>query len=256
MNMSEKDIQTAKKFLKKKDIKLEEIVGFSFMKRYHQPHKGDVHHKDKFGPRIITLLFKQGYKKAFYLSPFTSASAVVKFLLSQNIPFENYQSPEVTVTTIEPKTYRRFSLLLPYYIVNILIVWWIACKLATYGIWWTIVPGLVALLISIFLFYSILRRFCYLKTDENGISIQRLVQSKTFRYDQLRKVNFDFAREQIFTLIMEVLDEDYNYHLYYIGRVPRMKLNEITKTLQSKGVDATCSLDKWKRYYGDRYDNP
>jgi len=256
MKISNKDIQTAKSFFKKKKINPEDIVCFSFMKRYHQPHEKDSHHKDKFGPRIITIQLKQSNKKAFYLSPFINASAIVKYLLSQNIPFENYQSPEVTAIDIEPKTYRRFSLLLPYYIMNILIVWWIACKLAAYGIWWTIIPGIAALTISLFLIYSLLKRFCYLKTDQNGISVQRLVQSRTFRYDELRKVNFDFAREQIFTLIMEVLDEDYNYHLYYIGRVPRMKLNEITETLRQKGVDATCSLDKWKRYYGDRYDNP
>lgn len=40
---------------------------------------------------------------------------------------------------------------------------------------------------------------------------------------------------------MEILDKDYHYRLYYIGRVSRRTLNDIAETLQSAGVDATCS---------------
>ena len=67
----------------------------------------------------------------------------------------------------------------------------------------------------------------------------------------LRKVNFDFAREQTFTHVMELLDKDYRYRLFYIGRVSRKKLNEIAERLQQAGVDATCSLNDNKRFYHD-----
>ncbi len=256
MIINEKTIQRVNAFLAKKKINLEDIECFSFMKRYSPPRKGNTAAKDKFGPGVLTLHLKQGTKKAFYLNPFTNASAIIRYLVTQNIKFENYQPKEATATEITPKTYRRFSLLIPYYLLNIMIMLWATYQLSTYGIWWTAILGVGILGIGIFLVYSILKRFCYLKLDKETISIERLIQSRTFRYSQLRKVNFDFAREQIFTLIMEVLDEDYNYHLYYIGRVPRMKLNEIAEILRQKGIDATCSLDKWKRFYGDRYDNP
>ena len=42
-----------------------------------------------------------------------------------------------------------------------------------------------------------------------------------YPYEKILKVNFDFAREQAFTHVMEILDKDYHYRLYYIGRVSR-----------------------------------
>ena len=54
---------------------------------------------------------------------------------------------------------------------------------------------------------------------------------------------------------MELLDENYRYRLFYIGRVSRKKLNEIAKRLQESGVDATCSLNDNKRFYQDTYVN-
>ena len=74
-----------------------------------------------------------------------------------------------------------------------------------------------------------------------------------YPYQNLRKVNFDFAREQNFTHVMELLDNDYRYRLFYIGRVSRKKLNEITERLQQAGVDATCSLNDNKRFFQDTY---
>ena len=74
-----------------------------------------------------------------------------------------------------------------------------------------------------------------------------------YPYQNLRKVNFDFAREQNFTHVMELLDNDYRYRLFYTGRVSRKKLNEITERLQQAGVDATCSLNDNKRFFQDTY---
>jgi hypothetical protein len=52
---------------------------------------------------------------------------------------------------------------------------------------------------------------------------------------------------------MELLDNDYRYRLFYIGRVSRKMLNEITERLQQAGVDATCSLNDNKRFFQDTY---
>ena len=56
-----------------------------------------------------------------------------------------------------------------------------------------------------------------------------------------------------FTHVVELLDNDYRYRLFYIGRVSRKKLNEIAERLQQAGVDATCSLNDNKRFFQDTY---
>ena len=74
-----------------------------------------------------------------------------------------------------------------------------------------------------------------------------------YPYKELRKINFEFARELNATHVMELLDSDYRYRLFYIGRVPRKNLNDITIRLQQAGIDATCSLNTEKRHYHDVY---
>ena len=99
----------------------------------------------------------------------------------------------------------------------------------------------------------LMTRFCYLTLDNNGLIIHSVGRTIRYPYQNLRKVNFDFAREQNFTHVMELLDNDYRYRLFYIGRVSRKKLNEITERLQQAGVDATCSLNDNKRFFQDTY---
>ena len=107
--------------------------------------------------------------------------------------------------------------------------------------------------LAIYWVYLLLTRFCYLTLDENGLHIHSLGRIVFYPYEQLQKVNFDFAREQQFTHVMEILETDYRYHQYYIGCTPRTLLPEICETLRKAGIDATCSLNADKRYYGDIY---
>ena len=86
----------------------------------------------------------------------------------------------------------------------------------------------------------------------DALTVHSVGRTIRYPYTDLRKVNFDFAREQTFTHIMELLDKDYRYRLFYIGRVSRKRLNEIAERLQQAGVDATCSLNDNKRFYQDK----
>ncbi|MDA6986869.1 hypothetical protein OSM86_23215, partial [Escherichia coli] len=87
-----------------------------------------------------------------------------------------------------------------------------------------------------------------LTLDNENLTVHSAGRTIRYPYTNLRKVNFDFAREQTFTHVMELLDKDYRYRLFYIGRVSRKKLNEIAERLQQAGVDATCSLNDNKRF--------
>ena len=105
--------------------------------------------------------------------------------------------------------------------------------------------------LSLFFICMLMTRFCYLTLDNENLTVHSAGRTIRYPYTDLRKVNFDFAREQTFTHIMELLDKDYRYRLFYIGRVSRKKLNEIAERLQQAGVDATCSLNDNKRFYHD-----
>ena len=105
--------------------------------------------------------------------------------------------------------------------------------------------------LSLFFICMLMTRFCYLTLDNENLTVHSAGRTIRYPYTDLRKVNFDFAREQTFTHVMELLDKDYRYRLFYIGRVSRKKLNEIAERLQQAGVDATCSLNDNKRFYHD-----
>ena len=107
--------------------------------------------------------------------------------------------------------------------------------------------------LAVYWAYVLQTRFCYVTLDGKGLHVHSMGRVVSYPYEQLLKINFDFAREQQFTHVMEVLETDYRYHLYYIGRVPRTHLQEICQRLCRAGIDATCSLNTEKRYYGDVY---
>lgn len=49
--------------------------------------------------------------------------------------------------------------------------------------------------------------FCYLSLDNEALTVHSVGRTIRYPYAELRKVNFDFAREQTFTHIMELLDK-------------------------------------------------
>ena len=225
MEVTSKEQKRAEQLLQSQHIGLHQIKSFSFMKRYHQvPRKSNLAAKDKYGPGILTLHLKEGKEKVIYLPPFRHPSSVIRYLVSQEIPFDNYAPRERTVAEVPTETYQRPSLYM---------FWFFA--------------------LSLFFISMLMTRFCYLTLDNNGLIIHSVGRTIRYPYQNLRKVNFDFAREQNFTHVMELLDNDYRYRLFYIGRVSRKKLNEIAERLQQAGVDATCSLNDNKRFFQDTY---
>ena len=111
MEVTSKEQKRAELLLQSQHIGLHQIKSFSFMKRYHQiPRKSNLVAKDKYGPGILTLHLKDGKEKAIYLPPFRHPSSVIRYLVSQEIPFDNYSPRERAVAEIPTETYRRPSL--------------------------------------------------------------------------------------------------------------------------------------------------
>ena len=225
------------------------------MKRYYQmPRKSNLISKDKYGAGVLTLHLNKGTTKAIYLPLYRHPTAVIHYLLSREIPFENYKPGKREAgITIPEKKYRRSSLYLLYFASLFIVFAILGCKMIVSGILWGIIPGILSLILSAFLLYALLTRFGYLTLDNDNLTVHSIGRTVTFPYNSLRKVNLDYARERTFTYNMEVLDQDYNYYLYYIGRVPRRKLKEITEHLLQAGIDTTCYIETDKRYYQDNY---
>lgn len=98
MEVTSKEQKRAELLLQSQHIGLHQIKSFSFMKRYHQiPRKSNLVAKDKYGPGILTLHLKDGKEKAIYLPPFRHPSSVIRYLVSQEIPFDNYSPRERAV---------------------------------------------------------------------------------------------------------------------------------------------------------------
>mgnify|MGYP000971008967 CR=1 FL=1 len=246
------DQRHTESFRQKRHIVLHDISGFSFMKRYKTAaYKRHVGSKDKYGPGVLTLHLKGNHEKAFYLHPSQHPGRIVRYLLSREIPFDNYKPGERTSLEMPGETYKRPSLYMFYFFVLfitfILLGFWAVSLSQT----WSFCLAGVSFLISLYLINMLMTRFCYLELNNEGMHIYTAGREIGYSYDNILKVNFDFAREQNFTHIMELLDKDYNYHLFYIGRVSRKDLDEIAGKLQKAGIDATCSLNKDKRYYRD-----
>ena len=253
--MTSKEQKQAEKLLQRNGIGFHDIGSFSFMKRYYQmPRKSNLISKDKYGAGVLTLHLNKGTTKAIYIPLYRHPTAVIHYLLSREIPFENYKPGKREAgITIPEKKYRRSSLYLLYFASLFIVFAILGCKMIVSGILWGIIPGILSLILSAFLLYALLTRFGYLTLDNDNLTVHSIGRTVTFPYNSLRKVNFDYARERTFTYNMEVLDQDYNYYLYYIGRVPRRKLKEITEHLLQAGIDTTCYIETDKRYYQDNY---
>lgn len=255
MKETDQEQKQAERLLQSNGIRLHDIERFSFMKRYYpKPHKGNQIPKEKYGAGILTLHLKEDRGKAIYLRPCKHPSAVIHYLLARGIPFDNYKPREREAgITIPQKKYCRASLYMLYFVSLFLVFAIMGVNAIASGLLWGILLGILSISISLFMLYALLTRFGYLTLDNESITIHSLGRTVRYLYSDLRKVNFDYAREKNFTYNMEVLDKNFDYHLYYIGRVPRTKMKEITKYLKEAGIDATCKVDNDSRYYNDYY---
>ena len=252
--MEERHLNRARRFLQRRGIDPQAIIGFSFMTR-HTPVPDRHSALNKYGPGLLTLRFKDGTDRILTLHARHHPSSIIRCLVKEGIPFDNLHRPDGPANRPDATwTYRRPSLYLFWHGILCLLAFCLGFYQAG------IRGGADGLLISLPLFalaiywaYVLQTRFCYLSLDGKGLHVHSMGRVVTYPYGQMLKVNFDFAREQQFTHVMEVLEKDYRYHLYYIGRVPRTQIQDICQRLNQAGIDATCSLNTEKRYYGDVY---
>ncbi len=205
-----------------------------------------------YGPGLLTLTLKDGREVWLTLHTRHHPSGVVRTLLSRGIAFSNCRPPQPSGELPQDRVFRRPSLYMFWHTVLFLLFFAMGFKMLMGGLSpFSLALGCAFFLLAIYVLYLLQTRFCYLTLGKDELLVHSAGRVLRYPYKQLLKVNFDFAREQNFTHVMEVLEKDYRYHLFYIGRVPRTQLNEIANLLQQAGIDATCSLNDEKRHYYD-----
>lgn len=252
--MEERHLNRARRFLQRRGITPQDLAGFSFMKRY-TPVTERHSDENKYGPGLLTLHRKDGEDLVLTLHARHHPSSVVRYLIKEGVSFDNLHTPAGQVILPDAATtYRRPSLYLFWHTILCLLAFCLGFYQAgirggTDGV----IISLPLFALAVYWAYVLQTRFCYLSLDDKGLHVHSMGRVVTYPYEKLLKINFDFAREQQFTHVMEVLEKDCRYHLYYIGRVPRTQLPDICQRLRRTGIDATCSLNPEKRYYGDVY---
>ena len=130
------DQKRTESLLQRRGIRLHDIQSFSFMKRFHEvPRKSNLKVKDKYGAGILTLRLKQGIQRAFYVHPFQKPSSVIRYLISQDIPFENHITRKRTVVEIPTTTYQRPSLYMFYFFVLFITFMILGYQAVVFGIY-------------------------------------------------------------------------------------------------------------------------
>lgn len=163
MKISTKEQQRAEFLLQSQRIQLHQIESFSFMERYpRQAHKGVPAEKAKYGPGIFVFHLKEKQDKVIYMPPFRHPSSLVRFLVSQGVPFANYVPRERSVGTLPEETYRRPSLYMFWFFILFLMFLILGYYSVGIDAWWGFIPAILSFGLSLFFICMLMTRFCYL----------------------------------------------------------------------------------------------
>ena len=257
MRHTAKEEARARMLLRRYGITPEDVKRFACLCR-PQWGESEAEVEANYGPGLLHIETCGG-RLTIKVHTRNHPSALLNTLLAMGKPCTNLLPAEATAGEVKRERFCRPSLYMFWYFTVFL--------MALVMVFWSLtsLTGLLAAILGVafgaLCFYSLfllLTHFCYVSLEAEGLAIHSVGRTVSYPYRRLRKVNFDFARELNSTHVMELIEEVgdgeecfVRYHLYYIGRVPRKRLNELAEKLQQLGVDASCSLNDTKRHYHD-----
>ena len=171
MKISTKEQQRAEFLLQSQRIQLHQIESFSFMERYpRQAHKDIPTGKAKYGPGIFVFHLKEKQDKVIYMPPFRHPSSLVRFLVSQGVPFANYVPRGRSMETLPEETYRRPSLYMFWFFILFLMFLILGYYSVGIDAWWGFIPAILSFGLSLFFICMLMTRFCYLTLDNENLT--------------------------------------------------------------------------------------
>lgn len=255
MDITTKERLKAERKLRKWGVEKTDIESFEFMKRY-TPHPDRHSRENLYGPGLLILHLRNGSDCPCVLHARHDPTSIVRYLVAEGIRLANLDTPAVQMPPAKAvrREYRRPSLYMFWHTIVFLLLLAGGLYCATRSDWgWGALVAAPLLAGAIYWLYLLQTRFCYVALDGESLHVCSTGREVTLPLSKMLKVNFDFAREANFTHVMEVLDTDLRYRLFYIGRTPRTQLRRIVTALRRSGIDATCSLNDEKRHYEDVY---
>ena len=260
MRHTAKEEARARHLLRRYGITPEEVKQFACLCRPQWGEK-EAEVEGTYGPGLFHIETCGGDSRCVTLKVHTRnhPSALLNTLLSLGKPCVNLHPAEVVTGEAEHESFCRPSLYMFWYFIvflmTLIIVFWSLTSLT--GVLATIL-GVAFGALCFYSLFLLLTHFCYVSIEAGSLDIHSVGRTVSYPYGRIRKVNFDFARELNSTHVMELIEQVgegaesfVRYHLYYIGRVPRKRLNELAEKLQQQGIDASCSLNDAKRHYYD-----
>lgn len=246
MQISEKEKRRAEAFFKKNGISVDEIKSFNFMEKYHKSIW-----KATETP-VMTFHLISGDEKECRLPK--HQRAVLHTLIHRKIPFSNYTPQEQSSGTMPVSTYKTPGTQLFDIFIGVLI--WALCYAMFHGYdpcaysremgYALCLLLLFTLLTTLAITYFLFRKLCSLRFEKEALLIRTCIYDFELPYHHIRKVTFRQTYSKDPRPVMDVIDDEFNYHTYYIGWVPFKRLPEITELLRKSGVDAVNKVDpKW-----------
>lgn len=258
MKANSKEQARARQFLSRYKIKPEEVKQFECLTR---PHWGEreASIEANYGPGLVHIETTDGRCITCKMHKRDHPSSLINTLLSMGKPCANMQPAEPSTGEQRHERFSRPSLYMFWYFIvflmSLIMVLWSITSLNG------IVAAGIAVAFGAFCLYALFllqTHFCFITLEADTMEVHSVGRTIRFPYERIRKVNFDFARELNSTHVMELLEQigegeeaSMRHHLYYIGRVPRTRLNDLAEKLQQQGIDASCSLNDQKRHYHD-----
>lgn len=251
MGLSAAEKEKTEYFLRKKNIDVENLQSFTFMKRYYMKvrnSKPQMHNLR--GPGVFTFYLKNGAVHGIQLYPYHSKyiGRIIKYLLEKEVPFANNEIlQEKSNENLSYKTYYRFSFQMLYLSILIIIMLSGSIRLFQVHEWETYFAGSLFGIAGITFFYFIFCRSLSLTLDNHAITLQNVFRKKIFPFEEILKVNFDeICNYRYDPLFIEILDSQFNYYVYFLDWVPKKKVKEIISFLRQKGIHATNGMDDIK----------
>lgn len=251
MGLSAAEKEKTEYFLRKKNIDVENLQSFTFMKRYYMKvrnSKPQMHNLR--GPGVFTFYLKNGAVHGIQLYPYHSkyTGRIIKYLLEKEVPFVNNEKlQEKSNENLSTKTYHRFSFQMLYLSILIIIMLSGSTRLFQVHRWETYFAGsLLGIAGATFFYFTFYRSFS-LTLDNHAITLQNVFRKKIFPFEEILKVNFDeICNYRYDPLFIEILDSQFNYYVYFLDWVPKKKVKEIISFLRQKGIHATNGMDDIK----------
>ena len=239
-----KEKTTAEKILLKKNISIDDIESFQFIKYDEYPEA----HDRFWGRSLFRIKMKSGtfaYIRIYYNCS-KRASALLRYLVSKGIEFSNYNKPYTTENSpkeLSDKKYKRcFSEVEVLSILGIysFIVGLFILNTKNNEPIFTAISGVVFIILGYLMVHTAYAINCQISINNGNLVIANKFKTYTYPIKSILKVNiYIFYTGKRSIKYIEIIDSDYFYHKHQCTGLSRKDTDNLIRSLFSIGIDAT-----------------